>query len=55
MQIQRVEQRDANASVGRRREQRGAHRIGVAVAGSVRLVVDVVELADGGDTSKGHL
>ena len=46
VEVQRVEERDADAGVARRGEQRFAHGVRVVVRRAVGLVVDVVELAD---------
>ena len=55
VEIDRVEQRDADAGIGGRRQQRIAHRVGVVVRRAVGLVVDIVELADRGLTGHRHL
>ena len=50
-----VEQRDPDAGLGRRLDQGVAHRVRVVVRRPVRLVVQVVELADAGDPGRRHL
>ena len=55
VQVARVEQRDADARVGGRRQHRAAHRVRVVVGRAVGRVVEVVELADAGDAGQRHL
>ncbi len=54
-QVAGVEQRDPHARLAGRGDHGLAHGVGVAVRRSARAVVDVVELADGGDPGEGHL
>ncbi len=50
-----VEQRDPDAGLAGGLDQGAAHRVGVVVGRAVGLVVQVVELADGGDPGGRHL
>src|SRR5690606_12748579 len=50
-----VEEGDADARLGGGRDQGLAHGVGVGVGGAAGGVVQVVELADGGDAGEGHL
>jgi hypothetical protein len=52
-EVARVEQRDADAGLGRRLDHRLAHGVGIGVARGA--VVEVVELADAGDAGQRHL
>ena len=55
VQVARVEQRDADARLGRRGQHRAAHRVRVVVGRAAGRVVEVVELADAGDAGQRHL
>ena len=50
-----VQQRDADAGVAGRLDQRQPHRVRVVVRRAARCVVQVVELADAGDSRERHL
>ena len=55
MQVQRVEQGDADPGFGGGGRERLAHLVRVGVRRAVRLVVEVVELADARDAGQRHL
>ena len=55
LQVARIDQGDSQAGVRRRGEQRLAHRVRILVAATTTVVVEVVELADGGDAGQRHL
>ena len=55
VEVAGVEQRDAHAGLGGRRDQHAAHLVRVVVAGAAGGVVQVVELADRGDARQRHL
>ena len=45
-QVAGVEQRDPDAGIGRRRDERVGHRVGIGVRHAAGTVVEVVELTD---------
>ncbi len=54
VEIQGVEERDADAGLGSGGEQRLTHGVRIAIRRAIQLVVEVVELADTGDPGQCH-
>ena len=55
VEVERVEQRDADARLTGRLDECVAHRVAVRIRRPVGLVMEVVELADAGDARHRHL